>query len=331
MPKKQPGKKPAGAKKAGPSTLITFVLDRSGSMASIADAAISGFNEFKAERAGDPGETRMTLMMFEDDHEYICSAVPVAEVADLDHQTYRPGATTALYDAVGTAILEADAYLDAAAAKPDQVLFVILTDGLENASREFDQKRVFEMIRDRQKTREYDFLYLGANQDSYAESERMGVQSGRNPRMSPSITAVHTNTTPSAAEVWRPTAATAPPIAPEMDAASATRSHVESTSAPHTPSTPAVEPRSIAARARPPDRNATIRAVITKTPIVRTRILAANQRRRRGSQVKIVLIVPVCQEAATNEAPITSPRMLVSEEIPSRIWGSSASARCDGM
>ena len=180
MPKKQPGKKPAGAKKAGPSTLITFVLDRSGSMASMADAAISGFNEFKAERAGDPGETRMTLMMFEDDHEYICSAVPVAEVADLDHQTYRPGATTALYDAVGTAILEADAYLDAAAAKPDQVLFVILTDGLENASREFDQKRVFEMIRDRQKTREYDFLYLGANQDSYAESERMGVQSGRN-------------------------------------------------------------------------------------------------------------------------------------------------------
>ena len=93
----------------------------------------------------------------------------------------------------------------------------------------------------------------------------------------------------------------------------------------------AVEPRSIAARASPADRNATIRAAITKTPIVRTRILAANQRRRRGSHVKIVLMVPGCQDAATNEAPITSPRMLVSEEIPSKICGSSTSARCDGM
>ena len=55
--------------------------------------------------------------------------------------------------------------------------------------------------------------------------------------------------------------------------------------------------------------------VITKTPTARTRIRAANQRRRRGSQVKIVLIVPVCQDTATNEAPITSPRMLVIDEI----------------
>jgi len=180
MPKKQPGKKPAGAKKDGPSTLITFVLDKSGSMASMVDAAISGFNEFKNDRAADPGETRMTLMMFEDHTQYICQAVPVAEVVDLNHQTYRPGATTALYDAVGKAILDTDAYVDAAPFKPDQVLFVILTDGLENASREFDQRRVFDMICDRQKTREYDFLYLGANQDSFAESERMGVHAGRN-------------------------------------------------------------------------------------------------------------------------------------------------------
>src|SRR5688572_16307359 len=119
------------------------------------------------------------------------------------------------------------------------------------------------------------------------------------------------NTAPSAAAVWRPTAATAPPMTAATAAATDSLSDVVSTSVHHAPSTPIVEPRSIAARATPADRKARIRAVVTKTPTVRTEILDANQRRRRGSHVKIVLMVPVCQDAATNDAPITSPRMLV--------------------
>ena len=156
-----------------------------------------------------------------------------------------------------------------------------------------------------------------------------GDQRGRNPRISPSITAVQTNTTPSAAAVCRPTAATPPPITAASDAAAPTRSEVVSTSAHHAPSMPTVDPRSIAVTASPADRNATITRVITKTPAAITRMRDANQRRRRGSHVKIVLIVPVCHETATTEAPTTSARMLVIEEIPSRIPGRSASCRWD--
>ena len=158
-----------------------------------------------------------------------------------------------------------------------------------------------------------------------------GVHCGRKPRIRPSITAVQTNTTPRAAAVCRPTAATPAPITAEIDAATPTRSEVDSTSAHHAPSVPSVDPRRIAAPASPADRNATIARVITRTPAAITRTRDANQRRRRGSQVRIVLIVPVCHETATTEAPTTSPMMLVIEEMPSRMPGRSASCRWDPM
>ncbi len=107
----------------------------------------------------------------------VAEAVPVREVPDLDYSTYEPDGMTALYDAIGYTMRVTDDFV--AANKPDQVLFVIMTDGAENSSREFTSDRIYQMIQDRQKLASYEFIYLGANQDSYVTSQQMGMRQGR--------------------------------------------------------------------------------------------------------------------------------------------------------
>lgn len=171
-------KKPVKAKEQEDRTiLINFVLDKSGSMSSIRDATISGFNEFLGDQQREGGEARITLTLFDTRFRTIASAVPVREIPSLDYDTYAPDGMTALYDAIGYTMRVTDDYV--AKHNPDQVLFVIMTDGQENSSREFDQQRIFEMIRDRQQNAEYEFIYLGANQDAYAASQQIGVAAGR--------------------------------------------------------------------------------------------------------------------------------------------------------
>ncbi|MDP2401533.1 MAG: vWA domain-containing protein [Actinomycetota bacterium] len=157
--------------------LINFVLDKSGSMDVIRDATISGFNEFKNDQAKEAGEAFFTLTLFDTELSTVAAAVPVREVPDLDAMSYDPGGCTALYDAIGHTMQLTDDFF--AANKPDQVLFVIMTDGMENASREFGRDRIFDMIRDRQKLAGYEFIYLGANQDSYLVGHQMGLRDGR--------------------------------------------------------------------------------------------------------------------------------------------------------
>jgi hypothetical protein len=107
----------------------------------------------------------------------VAEAVPVREVPDLDYSTYEPDGMTALYDAIGYTMRITDDFV--AANKPDQVLFVIMTDGEENSSREFTSHRIHQMIQDRQNVASYEFIYLGANQDSYVTSQQMGMRQGR--------------------------------------------------------------------------------------------------------------------------------------------------------
>ena len=157
--------------------LINFVLDKSGSMQALRDATISGFNEFKNDQIAEDGEAFFTLTMFDTSFDTLCQAVPVREVPDLDYRSYAPDGMTALYDAIGYTMRIADDFV--AAKKPDQVIFVVMTDGEENSSREFTRERIFQMIQDRQTNAGYEFIYLGANQDSYAAGAQMGVRDGR--------------------------------------------------------------------------------------------------------------------------------------------------------
>lgn len=168
MPPEPPGER---------SILIDFVLDKSGSMEAIRAATISGFNEFRSEQARESGTALMTLTLFDTVFNTVATAVPIGDVRDLTTATYAPSGMTALYDAVGHTLRLTDEYV--AVNHPDQVLFVIMTDGEENSSREFTRDSIFRLIEDRQRDAGYEFVYLGANQDSYVAGRAMGINGGR--------------------------------------------------------------------------------------------------------------------------------------------------------
>ena len=153
---------------------LAVVLDRSGSMASIAEDMVGGFNTFLDEQRSKPGQCSVTLAQFDsqDPFEVLVDGMPLAEVTDLDRSTYVPRATTPLLDAVGRMIARADARL---AANPDEdQVVLIITDGLENASHEFDLPTVRSLSEARQE-QGWAFVFIGADQDAFAEGARIGA------------------------------------------------------------------------------------------------------------------------------------------------------------
>lgn len=153
---------------------VAVVLDRSGSMATIADDMVGGFNTFLAEQRRTPGHCAVTLVQFDgpDPFEVLVDGVPLAEVTDLDRSRYVPRGNTPLLDAVGRMIAQVDAR-QAADPDEDQIVLVI-TDGLENASREFDLATVRRLIEER-RAKGWAFVFLGADQDAFTEGGRLGA------------------------------------------------------------------------------------------------------------------------------------------------------------
>lgn len=163
-------------------TKIVFVVDRSGSMMSVASDMIGGFNRFiKTQKDNNVGECTVTFNQFDDIFENVYKNVLVEDVKDLDDKTYVPRNMTALYDAVGRTIDEIGEELANLPEdqRPEKVLVVILTDGLENASNTFKKKDVQEKIKLQTETYKWEFVYIGANQDSWAVGESLGI-SGSN-------------------------------------------------------------------------------------------------------------------------------------------------------
>ena len=168
---------------------ISMVLDRSGSMNEIASDIVGGFNQFLAEQRTQPGIARVTLAQFdsEDPFEVVIDGVDLREVTDLDRSAYQPRASTPLYDAVGRMIAKIDADIASRAVQSapdeDQVV-VIITDGLENSSREQTRATIFEMI-ERRRRDGWVFVFLGANQDVYVAGEGMAVPVGNRVQWDP--------------------------------------------------------------------------------------------------------------------------------------------------
>ena len=155
-------------------TDITFVVDRSGSMAAIRDDAEGGVNAFVAEQAKAPGEALLTLVQFDTEYEFVHKGMPIHEVGKFE---LHPRGSTALLDAVGRAVNETGERLAnmAEADRPGLVIFVIVTDGQENSSKEFTKQQIKEMIERQQNVYSWHFTFLGANQDSFAEAGGMGI------------------------------------------------------------------------------------------------------------------------------------------------------------
>ncbi len=158
-------------------TEIAFVLDRSGSMNAIASDAIGGFNSFLVDQQAQPGQARLTLVLF--DHEYLVlqQNVDIQAAPPLDRRSYVPRGSTALLDAVGRTIDDVGARLAATpeAERPAKVIVAILTDGLENASRDYTYAKVSALIRRQQEKYSWDFLFLAANQDAIAAAGALSI------------------------------------------------------------------------------------------------------------------------------------------------------------
>lgn len=163
------------------TTDITVVLDRSGSMAAIAPDVIAGLNAFIAAQQASPATVRFTLVQFDDEYEVVHADVPMHSVPPLTDTTFVPRGSTALLDAIGRSIVDTAARIARLApeARPAHVVFVVQTDGEENASRELTREQVFAMIRRQERVHGWQFLFLAANQDAIAEGGRMGFQPDR--------------------------------------------------------------------------------------------------------------------------------------------------------
>lgn len=159
-------------------TELVFILDRSGSMAGLEQDTIGGFNAMMEKQKREPGETLVSTVLFDQDTQVIHDRVPLEELRPLTEEEYYVRGSTALLDAVGGAIRHIGNVHKYAREEdvPEKTLFVITTDGMENASRRYDYDRVKAMIRRQQERYGWEFLFLGANIDAAREAGRFGIR-----------------------------------------------------------------------------------------------------------------------------------------------------------
>jgi len=158
-------------------TEFVFILDRSGSMAGLEQDTIGGFNAMLAKQRKEPGEAVVSTVLFDSNSTVIHDRVPITQVPDLTEEDYFVRGCTALLDAVGGAIHHIGNVHKYARKEdvPDKTLFIITTDGMENASKHYTYDKVRHMI-ERQKERYgWEFIFLGANIDAAAEAGKFGI------------------------------------------------------------------------------------------------------------------------------------------------------------
>jgi hypothetical protein len=159
-------------------TEIIFLLDRSGSMGGLESDTIGGFNSFIENQRKLEGKTLVTAVLFDDQYEVIWNGAE-SEKVRLTAEEYYVRGCTALLDAVGKTILDVGYRLSKTNKEdlPGKVIFVITTDGFENASREFTYEKVKELIKHQQEKYSWEFIFLGANIDAVREAYNLGIHS----------------------------------------------------------------------------------------------------------------------------------------------------------
>jgi von Willebrand factor type A domain len=157
-------------------TRIAIVLDRSGSMESCKESTVAGFNEFIRTQQELPGQAMVKLVQFDDRYETVFD-MNLKSCPELNQNTFVPRGSTALLDAQGRTIVELGRELAAMPEKdrPSRVIVVTITDGLENASRQFSIEQIGAMIREQRDKYSWDFVFLGANQDAIKTAAAMAV------------------------------------------------------------------------------------------------------------------------------------------------------------
>ena len=162
-------------------TEIISIVDRSGSMQSILDDAIGGFNTFLAAQQRQPGQAKLSLILFDNEYQVVHQAVDIQQVEPLNQDTYVPRGSTALLDAVGKTIDAVGERLAATASseRPSQVIVSILTDGYENASQTYSKPKVAEMIKHQTEKYNWAFEFQAANMDAFAAAKELSITPDR--------------------------------------------------------------------------------------------------------------------------------------------------------
>lgn len=158
-------------------TDITIILDRSGSMESVKSDTIGGFNSFLNSQQQNETEASLSLVQFDDQYETLYIDKDIKQADKLTSNTFQPRGSTALFDAIGQTINSVGQRLAelAESERPDKVLLVIMTDGFENASREFSAEKISEMIKHQRNVYSWEFMFIGANQDAVLSANQIGI------------------------------------------------------------------------------------------------------------------------------------------------------------
>jgi hypothetical protein len=146
---------------------VVFILDKSGSMGGQVENTISSFNEYLEKEKKNKYETNITTVLFSDKYTVLHDRVNVSKVKPLTNKEYYVEGCTALYDALGNTIHNFETK------DTDKVIFIIITDGYENASKEYKNEDIKKLI---QGHKDYEFVYVGADIDSYAAGSNIGIR-----------------------------------------------------------------------------------------------------------------------------------------------------------
>ncbi len=159
-------------------TEIVAIIDRSGSMMRLTKDTIGGFNSFLAEQKKNSGKAKLTLVQFDDKYQIDYDGADIGSVNDLNEDTYKPRGNTALLDAVGKTIITVGERLSKTKEeeRPGQVIFLIITDGEENASREFTvAAKIAEMVKHQTEKYNWTFTFLGGGSAAFSQGAAMGI------------------------------------------------------------------------------------------------------------------------------------------------------------
>lgn len=162
-------------------TEVVFILDRSGSMSGLEADTIGGFNSLLEKQRKEEGEALISTVLFDDRQEVLYDRIPVKKVEPMNDSQYYVRGCTALLDAIGGAIHHiANVHKYAREEDcPEKTMFIITTDGMENASRSYSYDKVREMVEKAKKEQGWEFLFLGANMDAVSVAARFGIDKER--------------------------------------------------------------------------------------------------------------------------------------------------------
>lgn len=162
-------------------TELVFILDKSGSMSGLESDTIGGFNAMLKKQQEEPGEAIVTTVLFSDGYELLHDRISIKRLRPITDEDYFVGGCTALLDAIGKTIhkISNDQKYSAEEKRADKVLFVITTDGLENASREYTYDKIRVMVEKQKSKHGWEFIFLGANIDAIATAARFGIDTER--------------------------------------------------------------------------------------------------------------------------------------------------------